>query len=284
VPRRHPGLEELLREERELVLAFGGFALEIPGAVLVTNERIPVPRFNFVQDVSVARDRLAGFFERALDHYFQRALRPEFHILEPMPGYLAGPLAHFGFEPRPEPRSALLHPRSVPIPAPQHEFSVRVADDDRFDEVVGFWAETREREELRRQLETVRHHANPEETVLPVLAYEGREPAAAALLHGYRGTWGIHGVATQPGSRGRGAASAIVAESVHHLVPEDARAIVIWADQGRVRQRLERLGFQEVARFRVYELAAGAQLHLPPVPVTSTPRWRPPRTTPPSPS
>jgi ribosomal protein S18 acetylase RimI-like enzyme len=277
VPQRHPSLEELLREERELVLAFGGFAVEIPGAVLVTNERIPVPRFNFVQDVSVARDRLAGFFERALDHYFQRALRPEFHVLEPVPEYLLGPLAHFGFAARAEPRSALLHPRSVPVPAPEHGYTVALADDDHLDEVVGFWAETREREELRRQLETVRHHANPEETVLPVIAYEGKEPASAALLHRYRGTWGIHGVATQPGRRGRGAASAIVAESVHHLVPEDARSIVIWADQARVRSRLERLGFQEVARFRVFELGAHAQLHLPPIPAVSTPRWRPPR-------
>jgi Acetyltransferase (GNAT) family len=280
LPRRHPGLEDILREERELVLAFGGFAIEIPGAVLVTNERIPVPRFNFVQDVSVAQDRLAGFFERALDHYFQRALRPDFHVLEPVPGYLAEPFGRFGFHPRAEPRSALLHPRRVPISTPHHAYRVTVADDDAFEEVVGFWAETREREELRRHLETVRHHANPEETLLPVLAFVGKEPASAALLHGYRGTWGIHGVATQPGRRGQGAATAIVAESVHRIVPEDARVIVIWADQARIRARLEGMGFQEVARFQVFELAAGAQLHLPPVPERSVPRWRPPRGSP----
>jgi GNAT superfamily N-acetyltransferase len=277
LPRRHPGLEEVLREERELVLAFGGFAVEIPGAVLVTNERIPVPRFNFVQDVAVARDRLAGFFERALDHYFQRALRPDFHVLEPVPGYLAKALAQFEYRARVEPRSALLHPRSVPISTPRHEFRIAVADAEAFDEVVGFWSETREREELRRHLETVHHHANPDETLLPVLAYDGKEPVSAALLHGFRGTWGIHGVATQPGRRGQGAATAIVAESVYRIVPEDARAIVIWADQTRIRARLEGMGFHEVARFQVFELAAGAELHLPSVPGVSTPRWRPPR-------
>ncbi|HTT45035.1 MAG TPA: hypothetical protein VMH38_03340, partial [Thermoplasmata archaeon] len=75
-----PEVEAALATERQFVLTLGGFALELAGATLVTHEKLPVPRFNFVQELGVGRERQTTFFEHALDHYFQRALRPTFRV------------------------------------------------------------------------------------------------------------------------------------------------------------------------------------------------------------
>ena len=145
---RHPELEGVLREERELVLALGGFALEFAGGILVTNNASR-SRFNFVQELSLSRERMSAFFEKALDHYFQRALRPEFHLPDPAPPHLASVLERYGFSPRAEPRSILLCPRSVPLPPAPPGFSSHAARSEELDIVVEFLAAPRERDELR---------------------------------------------------------------------------------------------------------------------------------------
>jgi len=277
---RHPALEGVLREERELVYAFGGFAVELAGGTLVTNERVPVPRFNFVEEVSVARERMSGFFEKALDHYFQRALRPEFHLPDPPPEHLVAVLTRLGFLARPEPRSVLICPRSVEVPPPPREFTARAAVPEELDLIIDFWAATREREELRRCLQVLWEHPNPEERVIPALAFSEESVASVALLHRYRGVWGIHAVATQPTNRGRGAASAIVLAALHRILPPGEAPVAIWADHARVRRRLETLGFHEILRERVYELGPKAELHLPPASASAGPLWRPSRARP----
>ncbi|MCI4365333.1 MAG: hypothetical protein L3K10_04640, partial [Thermoplasmata archaeon] len=90
MPRRvvQPGLDALAAE-RQFVKTLGGFVLGIAGAELVTHERIPLPRFNFVVVGDVSLERGTAFFERVLDHYFQRALRPTFRVLPPVPAHLA---------------------------------------------------------------------------------------------------------------------------------------------------------------------------------------------------
>jgi GNAT superfamily N-acetyltransferase len=274
---RHPELEGVLREERELVLALGGFALEFAGGILVTNERIPVPRFNFVQELSLSRERMSAFFEKALDHYFQRAIRPEFHLPEPAPAHLAAVLEHYGFSPRAEPRSILLCPRSVPLPPPPPGFSARAAAPGELDIVVDFLAAPRERDELRRGLEVMMEHPNPDERLVPAIAFDGRAVASAALLHRHRARWGIHAVATQPSARGRGAASALVLAALDGIIPAAEGPVAIWADHARIRRRLEALGFHEIARRRVFQLDPKAELHLPPPGPTPGPLWRPPR-------
>ncbi|MCI4355479.1 MAG: hypothetical protein L3K06_08985, partial [Thermoplasmata archaeon] len=90
---------EVRRLHRGLVLALGGFALELAGGTLVTHERIPVPPFNFVDGADVAIRRQTAFFEKALDHYFQRALRPTFRVDPPVPPHVDKTLRHFGFLP-----------------------------------------------------------------------------------------------------------------------------------------------------------------------------------------
>jgi GNAT superfamily N-acetyltransferase len=270
-----PTLESVLGEERALVLAFGGYAMEIPGGTLVVNERIPVPRFNFVQDISLSKERMSGFFERMLDHYFQRAIRPEVRIAEPVPAHLRSVLERYGFRPRPDHRSVLLGRRKARRTRPDPRFEVRAARMEELDLVVDFWASTREREELRRSLEVLWNQPHPGELVIPLLAFADRRPVAGALLHAYRGTWGMHAVATQPSSRGQGAASAMVSATLDKLLPESAEALAMWSDEPRVERRLELLGLEAIGRYRVYELAAEAQMQLPPLPPSPGPLWRP---------
>ena len=269
-----PILERILREERELVYAFGGYALEFSGGALLTNERLPVPRFNFVQDVRVARDRMAAFFERALDHYFQRAIRPVFHLPEPPAGYLADALAAYGFAPRGELRRVLRCARPGPAAGAPEGVEVREAAEEELEGWVRAWSTTREGEELARFLEVNRHHPNPGEVLRPVLAARDGALLATALLHGFHGSWGLHGVGTQPGRRGSGAASALVAEVARRFVPPED-LLALWLEHDAARAHLQALGFEELGRFRVFELGPNSELHLPPTPPSGGPLWRP---------
>ncbi len=267
---------DALAEERAYVLAMGGFALELAGGTLVTNERVPVPRFNFVQEVRAGRERQTAFFEKALDHYFQRALRPTFRLIEPAAPHLLATLAALGFRPRPQPLTLLLAaaPASpAPVPGPQP----RSARPEELDLLVGFWADERERDELRRAIDVVWNHPDPGETLLPLLLEDGDRPVAAALLYRRGPTAGLHGVATQPTARGRGHASALVAGALRALGADAPEHWAIWDDSGRLARRLAPLGFRPAARWRVFELPRDAQLAIPPPGPPGPHRWRPPR-------
>jgi len=274
----HAAIEAALREERELVMSLGGYALELPGGVLVVNERIPVPRFNFVQYVRLNRNRQSAFFERALDHYFQRALRPSIRAEQPVPDFLDATLRRLGFREASTSWSLLLRRRpSRPAPA-ESPFEVREASVDELPLLAGFWMGDLEREEFLRALAVALAHPNPEERLVPGIALRDGRAASAALLHAYRSCAGIHAVVTQPSERGQGAATALVnglARAPH--LPEGADPVVMWSDSPRLDRRLSDLGFDVVARYTVYELPAGAELALPASSPPAPPRWRPPR-------
>lgn len=267
--------DRALEEERAFIASLGGYTLEIAGARLVTHERIPVPRFNFAQEVRISAGRQAAFFERALDHYFQRALRPSFRVEEPVPGFLEAGFARFGFRRRTEPHTVLLAEEAV-RPAKPSGHRIRRATESEVDIVAGFWTSYRERDEFRRALEVLWSRPNPDEQLEPLLALEDSHPVAAALLHRYRGIAAIHAVATQPGARGRGAATALVAEALRIASPESGPA-VIHSDYAPLDRRLGVLGFTRSRRFIVYELPADARLELPSPGPPGPPRWRPPR-------
>lgn len=271
-------MESALREERELVLTLGGFALELAGGVLVLNERVPVPRFNFIQYIRIHRNRQSAFLERALDHYFQRALRPSIRAEQPVPAFLDATLRHLGFRPSPDSWSLLFHrgPRgSPPIDA---DYEVRPATADELPVVARFWTADTEREEFLRALSVALEHPNPEERLVPTVALRRGQPASAALLHQFRSSVGIHGVATQPSERGQGAASALVAGVLRDpLIAEAATPIAMWSASGRLDRRLSTLGFDVAVRYAVYELPPSAELSLPPTAPPAPPRWRPPR-------
>lgn len=272
-------IEAALEAERQFVLTLGGFALEIPGATLVTHEKIPVPRFNFVQELGVGPERQAAFFERALDHYFQRALRPAFRVPLPVPGHVASGLQRFGFRPRPTALKLLLS-SGVRPPAIAEEVRVHVAARDELDLVSSFWAGERERPEFRMALDVAWNHPNPNEQLAPLLAVLDGETVASALVYRHRSSAGIHGVATRPAARGRGAASELVLYALTREPVGKGVRYSIFADSSRLEQRLVRLGFLPARSFQEYELPRDAALAIPPSGPSGPPRWRPPRGTP----
>ncbi len=275
---RELAIEAALEAERQFVLTLGGFALEVAGARLVTHEKIPAPRFNFVQELGVGRERQTAFFERALDHYFQRALRPTFRVPEPAPPHVDRGLRRLGFLPRASPLVLLLEHGGAPEAAAAG-VDVRPARSGELEEVTEFWSDGRERPELRTALDVAWHHPNPHELLVPLLATIEHEPVAAAIVYRYRSVAGIHFVATRPSARGRGAASALVSYAAGARPGGEAR-LAIFADSPRLGSRLGRLGFSPACSFVEYELPRNAELALPPPGPPGPPQWRPPRRTP----
>ncbi|MFZ1022843.1 MAG: hypothetical protein WAN87_01750, partial [Thermoplasmata archaeon] len=239
--------------ERQFVLALGGFALEIPGATLVTHERIAVPRFNFAQEVVVGRERIAAFFERALDHYFQRALRPSFRVPLPVPKFLESALEQLGFRPSGSPLTLLLAANPLET-GPVGELTIRSATADELDAVVSFWSAPNERDELRRAIDVAWHHPNPEESLIPWLAFQEEEPVSASLVYRYRRSTGIFAVSTRTEERGKGAATALVGEILRASGHPSEASIAIWSESPRLEHRLERLGFAAARRYAVFTL------------------------------
>jgi GNAT superfamily N-acetyltransferase len=268
--------EAALDAERQFVLTLGGFALEIPGAALVTHEKIPVPRFNFVQELGVGPERQAAFFERALDHYFQRALRPTFRVPLPVPGHVEAGLKRFGFRPRPTVLKLLLSTGARP-PALAEDVTVRVAARSELDLVASFWTGERERPEFRTALDIAWNHPNPHEQLAPLLADMDGETVATALVYRHRSSAGIHGVATRPAARGKGAASELVVYALTHEPVGKGVRYSIFADSNRLEQRLLRLGFLPARAFQEYELPQDAVLAVPSPGPVGPPQWRPPR-------
>lgn len=272
-------LEAALVEERALVLAFGGMGIELPGGTILLNERIAVPQFNFVQDVSVAPNRVSGFLERALDQYFQRALRPTVRVKIPSAPTVRSALARLGFLPRPEARTLHLSVPGARTPSVPPGVEVRPATEEELPGLLEFWTQAHgpEPEEFLRCLKVAATQPHPREELRAVVAVERNRPVCAALLHGYRGSFGIHSVATRPGERRRGLASTLVAVAARDCVEPAGTPVGVWADSDRLRARLESIGFRERARFEVFHLPADAELALPPAGPSQGPLWRPPR-------
>jgi hypothetical protein len=268
-----------LAAEEALVKTLGGFVLSIAGAELVTHERIPLGRFNFVEVKGVDRGRQAAFFERALDHYFQRALRPAFRVPIPEPAHLVAGLERFGFRPRAHPLRLLLGAADRQ-PTPTSAFEVRPAHAGELDEVVALWAGDAGRSEFRSAVDVAWHHPNPGERLTPVVALRGEKIVSTAIRYEHGGTAGLLFVTTRPGERGQGAASALVAGAFADRGAAADELPFLFADSERLERRLFDLGFAPVLSFREYELPAEAQLAFPRPGPPTPPRWRPPRAPP----
>ena len=275
LPFRDP-VETALAAEQQFVRTLGGFVMGIAGGELVIHERIPLARFNFVIVHAFSPERRTAFFERALDHYFQRAIRPSFRVPTPVPAHVDSGLRALGFRPSPIPLSLLLSGSEVASPS-SSEFTVRPATAAEFDPVLSLWTTEKERPELRTAIDIVWHHPNPEERLTPMIAARDGNVVSAGLLYEARGEMGLHFVATRPGERGQGAASALVA-GVFGVAGEQTRPNgFLLADSPRLEAHLVPMGFRPARVFTVYHLPREAALELPRVPAVGPPRWRPPR-------
>jgi ribosomal protein S18 acetylase RimI-like enzyme len=270
------GMDAARRLHRDLIHSLGGFSFELAGGSLVTHERIPVPSFNFVDGAKVSVRRQTAFFEKALDHYFQRALRPSFRVDPDVPGHVDRTLRHFGFLPAPDPLVFLVAPtRGAPSSAGSVE--VEEVSPDRAREIAAFWTHERERDEFERALDVVANHPNPGERLVPLLARSGTRTAAAALLY-RRGTHAeVDAVATLPELRGRGIATTLVEGALASAARDGATTLSVLSTTPRLSARLAPLGFSELGRLIEYRLPANAELSLPPPGPPTPPRWRPPR-------
>lgn len=270
------GARAALAAERHFVKTLGGFVLGIAGAELVTHERIPIPRFNFVEVAGIDRGRQTAFFERALDHYFQRALRPTFRVPVPEAEHLVAGLERFGFRARPHPIVLLIADAGGVPPLPT-ELTVRSATNTELDEVVGLWVGHPGRAELRSAVDVAWHHPNPGERLTPMVAVREGRIVSAALRYEEAGTAGLHFVTTRAVDRGRGAASALVGGALASGATAAGARPFLFADSARLEQRLGSLGFAPALSFREYELPSDAELAFPPPGAPTPPRWRPPR-------
>lgn len=265
------------RLHRGFVLALGGYALETAGGVLVTHERIPVPAFNYVDELRLSPERQAAFFERALDHYFQRALRPTFRVALPVPGHVDKALRSFGFQPAADGRHVFVAPTPLGPPPSRGRVTVAEATDEELALVAGFWTEERERAEFLRSLEVAARRPNPGERVVPLVAREDGEPVSAAILYRQGARAEMHAVATRADVRGRGLALELFAQAVGGPALEGAESIVVASRTPRLGARLAPLGFRPAALEVEYALAADAPLQMPDPGPPMPPRWRPPR-------
>jgi GNAT superfamily N-acetyltransferase len=251
----------ILREARAFPQLFGGYAVEWPGGTLVVNERVPTSRFNFVQDVRLAPGRVLAFVEKALEHYYQRALRPTFELPDDLsqPGTVRA-LLQAGYVPQgPERSRKLLLREGGGSPPADPRYRVRPAGEEDLGTFLGFLTEPRHQMELYRYLEEDIFHPQPGERTIPYLAWRGEDPVAVALFHEEGPVRGIHGVATGPRYRGQGAASGLVAGILRAEEHPPSRRWVLAYDGPGTPRALGALGFGPALSFETYALPPGTR-------------------------
>lgn len=247
----------LLREERAFCELFGGYAVELPGAVLVVNEKVPVPRFNWVQNVRCADGRVAALLEQALQHYYQRALRPTFELPVDLPqAHLARGLLGQGYHDRGASRRRhLLVWEGAPRPRSASSsggLQVEPLEEEHFGQLVDLLAEERFKEELHRYLVTATTSPNPGERTVPYWARDPEGPVSFGLYHRQGPVSALFGVGTVPARRGAGAATALVAGVLER---EKVDGPLLVASEGaHPPAPLLKLGFELWGSYEVYAL------------------------------
>ncbi len=270
-PLPSPALLALaLREERHFCELFAGHAVELTEAHLVVNEKVPVPRFNYVQDARCGPGRTAAFLERTLEHYYQRALRPAFELpLRPSQPPLVEALRLMGYLSRGEDhhRHLLVWSGARPVPSgaarsdPDGELQVDRVPEDELGTFVDLLVESqaRYREEVRRYLEVAIAHPHPGERVVPYVARAREGPVSFGLFHAHGAASGLFAVGTATTAREKGYATALVRE----VLAKEGRGAPLplcLSAEGRVPPRpLLELGFEVWASFERFELSEEAR-------------------------
>lgn len=255
-----PWLTLALQEERRLSQIFGGYTVELPGAHLVVNEKVPVPRFNWVQDVRCGPGRVTALLERVFDHYYQRALRPIVELPSDLPQpWLVKALGMAGYLPKgPEHRRHLMVWDGFPRPeeAPRTpSLRIEPVPAEEIDLFVDFLIEPKHRTEVYRSLETVMVHPNAGEIALPYVARVAEDPVAFGLFHRYGAASALFAVGTVAKERRKGFATSLVAEIVRREGPRSPSPLLISMEGERPPRPLVTMGFVPWASFDRYELS-----------------------------
>ncbi|MCI4328724.1 MAG: GNAT family N-acetyltransferase, partial [Thermoplasmata archaeon] len=155
--------------------------------------------------------------------------------------------------------------------------TVRTAGEDDLDLVAGLWTEARGKGEVRRAIDVLWNHPNPDEAATPLLAEIDGRTVGGGVVYEHGGVAGLHGIGTVAATRGKGVATALVTHALS--LPSVARceAVVLGTDSSRAIAHLEPLGFAVLQEYAEYELPVGAELDLPDPGPPQPPRWRPPR-------
>lgn len=266
-------------EERALVCALGGYALQLSGGWLVTHERLGGSRFNFIDIGPLAPARRTAFLERALDHYFQRALRPVVRLEPSAPTEIVESLERLGFRERTFPQQLL-----VRGPGPGGETNpsrpVRPLTAEELPLLYRLWGGSKELPEIRASLDVAVAAPARGEKVVPVAAITEEGPASVGVLHGWNGMWGLHAVTTLPGHRGGGWASDLTIGSWYLSGRAEGGWLGLRLDSHRIPSRLGGAGLGCLVRYRIFELPTDRALEIPPPGPPQPPRWRPPRSHP----
>lgn len=255
---------EALAIDRRFSFLFGGYGVELPEAHLVVNERLPAPRFNWVQDLRCSPGRATAFLERTLDHYYQRALRPTFEVRseEVDPGIeKALGLAHYERQGpsrrrqllrwEPGEGAARLGPSAggdaAQVPAP--------LTDEELPAFAELLVLPRQQPEVVRCLQVAQTHPNPGERVA---VYAVRGPSglrSVALYLRQGGHAGLFAVGTRPEDRSRGLATELVAGVLRAEALPQAVPVVLSFEGPKPPAPLLRLGFEPLVSFDVFALA-----------------------------
>jgi len=276
-PPERPDSLRWADEERELICALGGFALHLSGGWLVTHERLPGSRFNFIDIGALNPARRTAFLERALDHYFQRALRPVVRLSPRAPEAIVGSLERLGFRERSTPQLLLtrqLKPLRGPASAGER---VRALTPQELPILYRLWGGERELPEIRSTIDVALSAPSPGEEVVPVGSIVEGRLVSVGLLHHWNGIWGLHAVATIPGERGNGWASDLAIQAPVASTDRGDRWLGLRVDSVRVPSHLETAGFVAQEQCRIFDLPTDRSLEVPPPGPPQPPRWRPPR-------
>jgi hypothetical protein len=263
-------------EERALICALGGYALQLSGGWLVTHERLPGSRFNYIDIGPLAPARRTAFLERALDHYFQRALRPMVRLDASAAPEITESLERLGFRERAVPLRLLVR-GPPPDPELRPRRPVRPLTADELPLLYRLWGEPKELPEIRASLDVAVAAPARGEEVIPVAAIHESGPASVGLLHGWNGLWGLHAVTTLPGHRGTGWACDLTLGCGHLSGAARGVGLGLRLDSDRIPSPLAAAGFHGRARYRIFELPHDQALEIPPPGPPQPPRWRPPR-------
>ncbi|MGI0129712.1 MAG: hypothetical protein ACREEC_06140, partial [Thermoplasmata archaeon] len=228
----------------------------------------------------VGSQRQASFFERALDHYFQRALRPRVLLRSPAPRHLDEGFRRFGFRRVRERVRLMSSSQSSGLSVGSSPVDVVAPPPEEVGRVLPFWASASEQAEISMALDVLAFHPNPSEQFVPLVASRDGRDVASAIAYSDGRVAGFHEAASDASELGRETTAELLLHAARLLLPPKPPTLGVWVRDAALVDRLQRIGFEPVGERIEYELPLDVELDFPRPGPPTPPRWRPPRTAP----